>query len=233
MTTQTDDPALNEMLRLAQQQTEEIKSLNQTPPSSPPDEGESSVTNLGSSHSAPDQLTPEELQKLREMLVQASFRGRGFYELPEKPVTDEDRTRFFESVGERKPYAEEMILIPEKLEVIFRCKTRREVEMVDAQLQKDMEEGLIKNEKHHAIATTNYNLMVQMSSLNGVACSSPSKFLSVPNFSLRKHIESHVINTMPEPVMFILSGALTQFERRVEIMSKECLQKNFTKPAVL
>jgi hypothetical protein len=165
--------------------------------------------------------------------VKNSTRGREYYELPEKPVKDEDRQRFYDSVGERKSFAETMVIIKDKLEVTFRCKTRREVEIIERQLQADLEDQIIKNERHFATAKSNYNLLFQMAALNGADCSNPASVSSNPNFNLRKHIDHHVICTLPEPVMFLLCGALAQFEKRVDIISKECLEANFIKPATL
>ena len=230
MTSLTDNPAMDEMLRLAQQETAKASANTSSAPD-PLDEAEK-ITSLGR-ESSEDKLTPEELQALREMLARNSIRGRDYYELPDKPVTPEDRQRFYDSVGDRKTYSETMVIIPNKLEVTFRCKTRREVEAIESQIQLDLEDSLIKNERHHATARTNYNLMFQMAKINGADCNNAAVGVSNPKFSLRGHINNHIIATLPQPMMFLLCGALSQFERRIDVISKECLESNFPKPATL
>ncbi len=234
-----EDPAMKEMLRLSQQETAKVAAAAASqagetvlPASASAFEDPERVVSLGKEND-PQPLSPDELQALREMLVRNATGRRDYYELPDKPVTHDDRARFFESVGDRKAYAETMVIIKEKLEVTFRCKTRREVEMIERQLQLDLEDSLIKNERHFATAKVNYNLMTQMVAVNGAECSNPSAMSSRPDFNLRKHIDSHIICTMPEPVMFMLAGALAQFEKRVDTIAKECLEANFIRPAAL
>lgn len=225
-------PALAEMARLARSETAKAQAADGDKEALPIlSEDEEKAPTLGCEENPP--LSIEELQALREMLVRNSTRGREYYELPEKPVTDEDRQRFYDSVGDRKPFAETMVIIEKKLEVVFRCKTRREVEIIERQLQLDLEDQVIKNDRHFATAKSNYNLMFHMAALNGAECSNPAAISSSPNFSLRKHIDAHIISTLPEPVMFLLCGALAQFEKRVDIISKECLEASFIKPATL
>jgi hypothetical protein len=176
-------------------------------------------------------LTPDEIQILKEMVVVRSRQKTMEYVLPDKPVNKDDEDRFAESVLNRKTYSEKMILIPGKMEVVFRSKTRREQEAIEKQLDEDYANGAIKTERANAFALNNYNLMIQMVSQNGAAVQSPVSRLIDPTFSLRGFIESHIIGSMPEPIMFILSGALAQFENRVAFMSRKILEGNFSQPA--
>lgn len=176
-------------------------------------------------------LTPDEIQSLKELVVIRSRQKATEYILPDKPVSEDDKTRFAESIFNRKAYSEKMIPIPGKLEVVFRCKTRREREFVDQQIEKDFADGIIKTERQYAVVLNNYNLMMQMVSQNGASVNPPASRIIAPGFSLRAFIDQHIINTLPEPMMFILSGALAQFENRVAFMSREVLDKNFSQPA--
>ena len=178
-------------------------------------------------------LTPDEVQALRELIVISSRQKATQYTIPEKPPTQLDRERFADSIFTRKPYSEKAALIPGKLSVVFRCKTRREKEAVDRQIEADFNDKVIKTERTYAILLNNYNLMIQMMELNGVAVESPAKSLGVPGFSLRSAVEGHIINNLPEPFMFLISAALTQFESRVATMSREVLDKGFFEPAGL
>lgn len=199
--------------------------------SPPPPARETGANSLGGEPGERATLSVDELQTLREMIARESNRPPEKYRVPEKEVTEEDRQRFYDSVGERRPFSEEAVIIEGKLEVVFRCKTRREREIIERQLTNDLSKGLIKNDIHYSAAATNYNLMMQMVSLNGVTCAHPSTVAMDDNFDLRRHILSHVINTMPEPMIFMLSGALTQFEMRVDKIEKECLERSFMRPA--
>lgn len=176
-------------------------------------------------------LTPEEVQILKEMVVVRSRQKATEYVLPDHPPTEEDKKRFAETVFLRKPYSEKMVLIPGKMEVIFRCKTRREKEFVDSQIEKDFNDKIILTERKYALLLNNYNLMTQWTHLNGALITSPVAHFDTPGFSLRDFISNHIIHTLPEPMMFIVSGALTQFENRVAAMSREILDKNFSQPA--
>jgi hypothetical protein len=181
----------------------------------------------------PETLSAEEVQALREMLVVASRQKATQFVLPEKQPNQQDKEKFAESVLTRKPYAEKTVLVPGKLEVVFRCKTRREKEFIDRQIEADFKEKVITTERSYAIFLANYNLMTQLVLMNGVAVQSPVSRFGVPNFSLRSAIDDHIIGTMPEPMMFMLSGALAQFENRVSAMSREILERNFFEPADL
>lgn len=178
-----------------------------------------------------DKLTPEEIQLLKEMVVVRSRQKATEYILPDKPPTEEDKKRFAETIFNRKPYSEKMVLIEGKMEVIFRCKTRREKEFVDSQIERDFSDKIILSERKYALLLNNYNLMTQWTHLNGAAISSPVSQFDNPAFSLRDFISNHIIHTLPEPMMFIVTGALTQFENRVAAMSREILDKNFSQPA--
>ena len=183
---------------------------------------------------ADDRISAEELQALREMIIKEAARKKvENYELPKIEVTDDDRQRFYDSIAERKPFSEKMVIIEGKLEVQFRCKTRREVDQVERQLLADLSDGHIRSERAYATAKINYNLMMQIVAINGVVATHPSAYAADPKFSLRTFLDNHIISTLPEWMMFMLSGACTQFDLRCELISKECLARNFPQPVAL
>lgn len=178
-----------------------------------------------------DRLAPEELQVLREMIVRHHRQKTNEFVLPEKPMDKADLDRFGDSILARKPYSEQMILIPKKFEIVLRCKTRREIDAIERQIDKDFKANLILNERVYAMTLGNYRLMIQWVALNGVNLESPVALLDSPDFDLRKFMESHMINNLPEPMMFMLNGALGQFEARVAQGTREALTANFSRPA--
>lgn len=234
----SQNPEMKSMLEIAQQTNAAVAAAvaNGFPMASP--DGEKPAPEfLGNGQPArpgDDRITPEELQSLREMIAKEAARKKAEnYELPKIEVTDDDRQRFYDSVAERKPFSEKMIIIEGKLEVQFRCKTRKEVDQVERQLLADLNDSHVRSERAYATAKINYSLMMQIVAINGIAASHPSAYAADPQFSLRTFLDSHIISTLPEWTMFMLSGALTQFDLRCELISKECLSRNFPQPVGL
>jgi hypothetical protein len=226
--------AMKHMLALAQKQNEAAAAVSQGFPAASPEGVRSAPEKLGSEVHAGDRLSPDELQTLREMIArEALHRKEDAYAIPKIEVTADDKQRFYDSVGERRPYHEVMKIIPGKLEVEFRCRTRKEVKMIENQLATDLAEGFIKSERSYATMKINYNLMIQIVKVNNVLQSNPSSKAADPKFSLRTAIDSHLINTLPEWTMFMLAGALTQFDLRCDQIAKECLDRNFPVPVAL
>lgn len=180
-------------------------------------------------------LEADEIQKLREILARSTENGTAEFRLPDKPPTQEDRDRYYQSVLERKPYSETHVMMGGKLKVTFREKTKRECDLLFDAIQTDFADRRIRSQHDFVTLMNNYNLVVQMTNLQGVdqppILPAPGVPLP-PDFaaSLRNTVDRHLVSTLPEMTMMILVGALNQFSNRVRLMAQELLRENFPSP---
>lgn len=183
---------------------------------------------------AEEGLTEEELQSIREIISANARKKKDEFILPDLPVTDEERDRFGDCMANAKVFRDECSMLKGKLKAVFRTKTKRENDILFQQLEADFKEGRIVNEPMYVTLLNNYNLLIQMESLQGVACPQviPKNGVPLPpSWSLHNIMKQSSLENMPEPYIFMLLGALTQFDRRVKVLSQEAMTENFTNPA--
>lgn len=202
--------------------------MTQPPPPTPPDQLAPPVT-----EEIP--LTSDEIQSLREILTRSTEQKTDEFRLPDKPPTDEDKTKYYESVLARKTYAEVHTMMGGKLKVVFREKTKRECDILFDAIQSDFANRRIRSQHDFVTLMNNYNLVVQMSEFQGIKQPSPLPPPGAPmppdfpeNF--RKIVDAHFVASLPEMTMMVLVGALNQFSNRVRLMAQELLKENFPTP---
>lgn len=196
------------------------QSVAELPPSKP---GEFQIPPLG----------PEEIQMLREVIFARMKQKKDEFVLPDLPITDDDKNRFADAVMQRKPFSEKFSMMGGKLTVTFRTKTKRENDMLFDQLDEDFKANRIRSESKYVTLLNNYNLMMQMTELQGAPCATvlpPPQQDVPPGWSLYKVMRLHLIETLPEANMFLLIGALSQFDTKCRVLAREALKENFSTP---
>jgi hypothetical protein len=178
-------------------------------------------------------LTPDEVQVLKEMIFERHRRKRDVFILPDIPPSDADIAKFEECAVKRTPYVEVHSMMKGKFTVKFRTKTKRELDLMFEQLDQDFKDGIVRSEAKYVTLLNNYNLVLQMVEFQGVWQEPvvPPGHELPKEWSLRGAIQRHIINTLPEFDMFLLIGALSQFDQKVRFLSQEALKGNFTIPA--
>lgn len=179
-------------------------------------------------------LNPEEVQAVREMVYETLKRKKSQFNLPVLPITDADRDRFAESIARRIPYTEAHSMMKGKLTVTFRTKTKHENDILFDQLDEDFKANLMRSEAAYITRLNNYNLMIQMVSMQGAPVTTiiPPQGAPIPKgWSLANVLKSHIVDTLPETNIFLLIAALSQFDTKVRTLSNEAIEGNFSTPA--
>jgi len=179
-------------------------------------------------------LTAEEINALRDLVFSRARKRKEEFELPIIDVTEDDRERFAECLSRKIPFSEKFSMMKGKLAATFRTKTKRETDLLHRQIDKDFADGLILSEGKYVSLLNNYNLMFQMVNMQGT----PMPLLTPPpgvpvdkDWSLQKFLPAHPIEGLPDILMYLLIGALTQFDQKVKTLSNEALSGNFFEPA--
>lgn len=177
-------------------------------------------------------LSSEETQALREIIYARLKQKKEDFELPDLPITDEDRDRFGDCLARRRPFAEECSMMGGKLKATFRTKTKRENDVMFAQIDQDFKDGLVRSEAKYVTLLNNYNLVIQTMSFQGAPLmpAIPPGIEGTKGWSLANVVKNHVIESVSEPLMFLLIGALSQFDQKVRILSREAMKANFSTP---
>lgn len=176
-------------------------------------------------------LSPEELQRIREIIYTTNRKKQANFELPVLEITEADRDTFCECVLSRKPYREKFVMMKGKLTIVLREKLKRETEAVYAQIEEDFRNGLIRSEASFVTRLQDYNLAAQLVSINEAPMPIMIPVSPEQGWSLADSVQKSILGTFSENTIFLLFSALTQFERKVKTMSEEVVKENFTQPA--
>ena len=181
-------------------------------------------------------LSAEEVQDLRRMINAspatassrpiAAISGNSGFLIPQLNITDADLDSFINTLMEGTQYSETLVRYGGKLSVKFRVRSRIEEEILLAQLNQDMKDGLIHSDMAYYARVNLYNLTAQVEALDGVVQ------IPDPILTLRKRSESGIFGSMAEPKLYILVTLLAQFEDKVSRMARKALaEPDFSDPA--
>lgn len=182
-----------------------------------------------------DKLSPSDIQTIREIIekTRSIRKPHENFELPSKPITERDEEAFFASLMSRSLYKEEFTLVKKpEIKVCFRVLTTQEKLAIDKQLEDDFADQIIKSERTFAAAKVAYKMVLQIVSYNGVVQPNNSPAIISGQKTLRGAAKDHFTVSLPEPLAFIISGSLSQFDERVAIMSQKILTGNFCHPVI-
>ena len=193
------------------------------------------------SEDKPTAPTPEEMMSelihdvhlIKESILGGKQKRESAFNVPEIPITNEDRERFEDCLDKRRPFSETYPMLNGKLSVTFRTKTKKETDLLFDQIDQDFASGRIKSEVKYSTLLNNYNLILQMVEFKGVKLIPvvPASGVLPEGWSLNGCLSSHVIDTLSEEAIVLLLSALSQFDSRVVRLRQEAVDKNFPQPA--